>query len=449
MHSTPFAAALSLSAAVAVGASSLPTQAADGVHRVITFRKQVLTKEFWAEGAHVGDFNRDGKADVVSGPFWYEGPDFRTRHEFYPANKFFKVKKEDGTESTVPGYEGGLGKNNAYSDNFLCYAHDINGDGWDDVLVMGFPGAESWWFENPKGGPGGWKRHVTLDVTDNESPTFLDLTGDGRPEMVCSSKGAYGWAGPDAADPTKPWKWHNITPNKNYHRFTHGLGVGDVNGDGRADLLEKDGWWEQPASLEGDPIWKHHPFAFGTGGAQMFAYDVDGDGRNDVITSLAAHGYGLTWFRNVAAADGGIGFEEHTFMNKEPNENRYGVHFSQLHAIDLRDIDGDGVKDIITGKRFWAHGPTGDPEPGAPAVIYWFRLVRGADRSVDFVPYLVDSDSGVGTQVLAADVNGDGRADLVVGNKKGVFVHTQTAREVSAAEWEAAQPKRLSAVTAK
>lgn len=430
--------ALSLAAAAV-----LPSlQAADGpTRRLVTFRKQVLTTEFWAEGAYVGDFNRDGKTDIIAGPFWYAGPDFKQRQEIYPATKFFMLRRDDGSEITVPGYEGGLGKNNAYSDNFISFVRDLNGDHWDDVVVMGFPGAETFWYENPRGVAGRWTRHTALDVTDNESPTFVDLIGDGAPEIVCSSKGAYGWADPNPEDPTKPWRWHNLSPNKNYHKYTHGLGVGDVNGDGRADLLEKDGWWEQPASLVDDPIWKHHPFQFGTGGAQMYAYDVDGDGRNDVITAQAAHGYGLTWYQNLAAADGGITFQEHTFMNKEPRESRYGVKFSQLHAIELKDIDGDGLKDIVVGKRFWAHGPTGDPEPGAPAVLYWFQLVRGADKSVDYVPHLIDSDSGVGTQVLAADVNGDQRLDIVVGNKKGVFVHFQEVREVPVAEWEAAQPK--------
>jgi len=407
-----------------------------------SFSKSILTQEFWAEGAHVGDFNKDGKKDIVAGPFWYEGPDFKQRHEFYSATQTFKVKASDGSEKLVAGFEGGLGKNNAYSNNFLSYVHDVNADGWDDVLVMGFPGEQTWWYENPKN-KGAWPRHLALEVTDNESPTYLDLTGDGKPEVVCSSKGAYGWSEPDPSDPTKPWNWRAISPNKNYHKYTHGLGVGDVNGDGRMDLLEKDGWWEQPASLSGYPLWKHHPFALGTGGAQMFAYDVDGDGRNDVITSLAAHGYGLTWFRNVDDGKGGIGFQENTFMNKEPDENRYGVKFSQLHAIDLQDMDGDGLKDIVTGKRFWAHGPTGDPEPGAPAVLYWFRLVRNADKSVDFVPYRIDDDSGVGTQVLAADVNGDRLLDVVVGNKKGVFVHLHQVRQVGEADWTAAQPKPL------
>jgi hypothetical protein len=421
-------------------ASALP--AAGQTKPLHSFSKSVLTQEFWAEGAHVGDFNKDGKKDIVAGPYWYAGPDFKQRHRFYEATQTFKVKAADGSEKVVPGFEGGLGKNNAYSNNFLSYVHDVNADGWDDVVVMGFPGEQTWWYENPKN-QGAWPRHMALDVTDNESPTFLDITGDGKPEVICSSKGAYGWSEPDSSDPTKPWSWRAISPNKNYHKYTHGLGVGDVNGDGRMDLLEKDGWWEQPASLAGYPLWKHHPYAFGTGGAQMYAYDVDGDGRNDVITSLAAHGYGLTWFRNVDDGKGGIGFEENTFMNKEPGENRYGVKFSQLHAIDLQDVDGDGLKDIVTGKRFWAHGPTGDPEPGAPAVLYWFRLVRHADKSVDFVPYRIDDDSGVGTQVLVADVNGDRLLDVVVGNKKGVFVHVHQVRQVGADEWTAAQPKPL------
>ena len=112
-------------------------------------------------------------------------------------------------------------------------------------------------------------------------------------------------------------------------------------------------------------------------------------------------------------------------MNKEPGENPYGVHFSQLHAIDLVDMDGDGLKDIVNGKRFWAHGPEGDPEPNAAPVLYWWKLVRRPDESVDWVPHLIDSNSGVGTQVVVKDVNGDRRPDIIVGNKRGVFVFTQ------------------------
>jgi hypothetical protein len=234
--------------------------------------------------------------------------------------------------------------------------------------------------------------------------------------------------------------WHPVTPKGEWHRYSHGLGAGDVNGDGRLDVLEKDAWWEQPPSLAGDPAWKRHPASFGKGGAQMYAYDVNGDGLNDIITCLSAHEYGLAWFEQYREA-GEIKFRQHTFMNQQPGENKYGVHFSQPHALDLLDVDKDGLKDIVVGKRFWAHGPTGDPEPNEAAVLYWFKLVRGPSRGVDYIPYLIDDNSGVGTQVVAGDVNGDGWSDVVVGNKKGTFVFLQQVRKASKQEWEQAQPK--------
>src|SRR6266487_3468476 len=355
-------------------------------HVLHSFKKTQLSDKFWCEGASFGDFNHDGKPDIVSGPYWWEGPDYQKRHEYYPATKTFTLKKADGTVETIEGFEGALGANNAYSDNFFAFTYDFNKDGWDDILILGFPGEISAWYENPKGREGHWQKHVVLDVTDNESPTFVDITGDGKPEIVCSSKGSYGYAEPDWKDPARPWKWHSISPNNNYRNFTHGMGVGDVNGDGKLDLLEKEGWWEQPKSLAGDPVWTFHKFAFNpnsNGGAQMYAYDVN----------------------------------------------------------------GDGLKDIVTGKRFWAHGAYGDPDPSAPAVLYWFRLVRNKDKTVDFVPHLIDSNSGVGTQVVARDFTGDKKPDIVVGNKKGTFVFIQETRKVTKAEWEKAQPKPSNTAT--
>ena len=173
----------------------------------------------------------------------------------------------------------------------------------------------------------------------------------------------------------------------------------------------------------------------------MFAYDVDGDGDNDVITSIAAHGFGIAWYEHQKKGDK-IDFQAHVFVNKEPHENRYGVRFSQPHALDLVDMDQDGLKDIITGKRFWAHGPTGDAEPNAPAVLYWFKLERQGS-AVNFVPHLVDDDSGIGTQVMARDMNRDGFPEIIVGNKKGTFVHWHHTKQVSREQWDAAQPKVL------
>ena len=407
--------------AVAIASTLIPAAALLVAQEHHTFTRLQLNDQFWSEGASFGDLNNDGRNDIISGPWWWEGPDFKTRHEYYPATTTFELKLGPMTTVTVPGFEGTLGRENKYSDNFFVFVLDFNRDKWNDILIIGFPGKDTSWYENPRGADGHWVRHQIFDQTDNESPTFADLTGDGKPELVCITKGQYGYAAPDWNAPEKPWTFHPISPNNKYGNFTHGMGIGDVNGDRRLDLLEKNGWWEQPASLKGDPVWTFHKQPFGSGGSQMHTYDVDGDGLNDIVTALAAHEYGLSWFEQVRNGNE-IGFREHLIMGKETRDNKYGVKFSELHAVDLVDIDGDGIKDILTGKRFWSHGRTGDPDRNDAAVVYWFKLVRNADKSVDFVPHLIDSDSGVGTQVVAGDVNGDRLPDIVVGNKKGTFV---------------------------
>ena len=386
-----------------------------------TFKKIKLTDKFYSEGMYFGDFNHDGKTDVTGGSLWYAGPDFKTASEFRPVKAFDP---------------------NGYSSAFFSFAADFNGDGWDDPLVVGFPGEAAHWYENPKGEPGPWKQHLAFAIVDNESPQFLDITGDGKPELICHTDGYLGYAEPNWKDPTKPWSFRQVSAKGGWGKYQHGMGIGDVNGDGRLDFLLREGWWEQPTADKTGEVWTHHKVDFGGGGAQMHVYDVDGDRDNDVITSLQAHGYGLSWFENVKNEAGEITFKHHQITGSKPEDNKYGVKFSQLHAVDLVDVDGDGLKDIVTGKRYWAHGPGGDAEPAAPAVLYWFKLVRAKD-GVDFIPFEIDNDSGVGTQVIATDVTNDGKVDVIVGNKKGHFVFVQETRVVSKEEWEKAQPKPL------
>ena len=343
------------------GCLAVPVLAADD--RSIVFETLTLSTEFHAEGAAIGDFDRDGANDVVSGPFIYFGPDFKSSTKIY-----------DGPRFDV----------RSYSKNFLCYVHDISGDGFDDVVVMGFPGEEGYWFENPKGelkaGRAGlWKKCVAVQGLDNESPTFSDVTGDGKPEIVCCVQERFGYAEPNWQDPTQPWRFTPVSPPiPGMGRFTHGLGLGDVNKDGRTDFLWKDGWWEQPADPRTQPEWTRHDFKFGGGGAQMFAYDFDGDGDNDVLTSLAAHGFGLSWFENLDGSGTPGRTTSSSATTSKPVPSR--VAFSQHHAVDMADFDGDGVMDFVTGKRWFAHNG-GDPGAWSRASSTGFARSAKAARA--------------------------------------------------------------------
>jgi HEAT repeat protein len=368
-----------------------------------SFKKLVLSDKFYAEGAYYADLNRDGNLDLVTGPFWFEGPAFEKRHE-YRSGKVYDPK--------------------GYSDNFLTFAGDLNGDGWADILCVPFPGKEGYWYENPAGKKDPWKQHLAYSNIGNESPVWADVDGDGRPELVFCKDGFLGYVGPSTSDPDQPWTFHPVSnQDKRYQQFTHGVGTGDINGDKRVDILEAVGWWEQPASPAPDQPWTFHPFRFADAASQMLVYDVNGDGLADVITAWHCHEYGLVWWQQVKTDAGQIDWKQHIILSPAPDITTTDFRPSQMHALDLVDMNGDGLKDILTGKRFWSHGPTGDKEPDAPAVVVWFELKRNGPEGVSFVPHLIDDDSGVGTQVTAADLNKDGRPDVIVGNKKGIFVH--------------------------
>ncbi|HWL16924.1 MAG TPA: VCBS repeat-containing protein [Opitutus sp.] len=377
-------------------------------HATVAFKKIVLTDEYLADGINAGDFNRDGRRDVVAGPYWYEGPDISTRHAFYPA--------EPQDVAAAP------------SNSLFSFVADFNGDGWDDILVLGrVLHHQAFWYENPRGAGGFWKKHFAIHRVFGEAPMFVDMDGDGRAEVISFWQDQWGWWAPAPGEPAAPWGFHPVTEKGKYREYYHGSGVGDINGDGRMDLVLNEGWWEQPA--EKGATWKHHPVKFsqGRGGAQILVYDIDGDGDSDVVSAIDAHGWGLSWFEQVKRNKEQIEFVEHRMMGDRSEETKFGVAFSQPHALCLADIDGDGLMDVITGKRRWAHGPKGDVEPMGTPVNYWFRLQRDGRGGAWFTPVLIDDASALGTQVEAIDVTGDGRPDVLTASKLGAFVFVPEA----------------------
>ena len=303
----------------------------------------------------------------------------------------------------------------------FTYASDFNGDGWPDILVLGRVHLhQAFWHENPRGANRPWKKHFAFHRVKGESPPFTDVDGDGRPEIVAHWENRWGLIQPQWDAPEEPWQFRPISETGSWKQFYHGTGVGDVNGDGRPDILINDGWWEQPQ--DGSAPWPFVPFVFGDkGGAQMFAHDVNGDGRNDVVTSLDGHGWGLAWFEQ-RAPDAVPRFRRHDILTDRASADARGdITFSQPHALALADLNQDGFVDIVCGKRLWAHGPQGDVEPMRPPVLYWFEGRPNAPEGPRFLPRLIDDYSGLGVQLTVGDVNHDGVPDILSASKLGAF----------------------------
>jgi VCBS repeat protein len=337
-----------------------------------------------SEACAVADIDGDGKPDIVSGENWYEGPKW-VKHKFRS-----------------------LPYTNFYIDDFSDLPLDVNGDGRIDIVSCSWFGKRIFWSENPGRGRGEWQEH-SIEQGYNVEFTFLvDLNGDGKARELL----------PQFGGRNSPTAWyelqngafvkHVVSPNN----YGHGIGAGDVNKDGRNDLITPKGWFEAPPDPRaGD--WKWHPdFDLGETGF-IYVLDVNGDGRNDLVTSLA-HDYGVLWFEHTAEGK----WVKHVIDDS----------WSQPHALTLVDVNGDGRLDLVTGKRFMAHNGR-DPGEREPLGVYWYEYVRDGDR-IEWVKHVLDygNRAGGGMQIPVVDVDGDGDLDIVVAGKSGLFLFENLTR---------------------
>lgn len=344
------------------------------------------------EATAVFDVNNDGRLDIVSGEYWFEGPEFEKSH------KICDIMRVDD-----------------YYDDFSNYPLDVNGDGYLDIITGGWWGATLTWRENPKGESVEWKSHAIDKCGNIETTRFWDVDGDGRVE-VCPNAGgnivAYRLAVDGAGKAKGTFTKHVLKQGG----VGHGLGFGDINGDGRGDFVAPDGWLEAPLDPWKDAWTWHADFKLGTASVPILVHDVNADGVADLIVGMG-HGYGLAWYEQKLDSA-----NQRSWIQHDIDTDR-----SQYHDLLLADLDNDGKPELLTGKRYRAHLGR-DPGAGDPVGLYAFWMDGGQFRrfTIDYGP--ADKASGAGIYLWVTDLDGNGWMDIVAPGKEGLHLFRNRGR---------------------
>ena len=350
----------------------------------IAFLKHTLD-EGANEPCATADINGDGVPDLVSGENWFEGPRW-TKHKFRS-----------------------LHYTQNYIEDFSDLPLDVNGDGRIDIVSCTWFAKKLWWNENPGKAGGEWKEHLIESGHNVEFAFLVDLDNDGVAAEVL----------PQFGSTTDPLTWYQARNGEfvkhvvSARSYGHGIGVGDVNHDGKNDILTPKGWLEAPN-------WNFHPeFDLDQTGF-LYVLDVNGDGLPDIVTSMA-HNYGVFWMEQKP---------DHTWTKHVIDDS-----WSQPHAMTMVDLNGDGRMDFVTGKRYMAHNGK-DPGEREPLGIYWYEYFKNEAGEIEWAKHVLDysTRTGAGMQVVVSDLDRDGDLDIAVGGKSGLYLFenlTKAGRQAS------------------